>query len=30
MSKAMLGQKTAAQAIKDAAREVDHDIATAP
>ena len=30
MSKAMLGQKTAAQAIKDAATEVDHDIATAP
>jgi len=30
MSKAMLGQKSAAQAIKDAARAVDHDIATAP
>ena len=30
MSKAMLGQKTAAQAIKDAAREVDRDMATSP
>jgi ABC-type glycerol-3-phosphate transport system substrate-binding protein len=30
MTKAMLGEKTAAQAIQDVAREVDHDIATAP